>query len=137
MTDTSPAAVRAPAPTVTIWSNAFAETFDRNLFVDVYNRLRVRVDQTLDVRPLYESEQVFNELIAEGWPKDRARRYTVGARICYQNDLAPATGEPLTGADLIHPLKIAEARRVLVDSAMTAADAYAALDRLIDLGWRA
>lgn len=130
-------AARPTAPTVTVRSQAYVDTFDRDLFVEVYNRFRTHVDRSLDVRPLRASVQVYRQLNAEGWPEHRARRYSVGVRICYQSGLAPATGEPLTGADLIHPLKIALARQALVDSAMTGADACRALDRLIALGWRA
>ncbi len=142
MTDTSADSRTAAASAVTaddsviISTNAYAARFDRNTFVEIYNRFRERVDRTLDVHPLYESVQLYKELTGEGWPEVQARKYTVGARICFQAGLDPATGNPLTGADLIHPLKIQEARKALVDAtAMTGPDACSALDRLIELGW--
>lgn len=124
-----------------VWMDGYE--VDRDKFLPVYHRFRELTDHDVAMTPFRISVTVFNELVNDGWPTDQARYYMFAARKACEEHLDPKTGAPLTGTAAIHPVRVAEAaklvREVMPDDlGDELAETLAArvVEALADAGWK-
>jgi hypothetical protein len=146
LTKTDPATVTVAARSG--HGNRSSDEVARDTLVTVYRMLRAYLDVDPARQPLQYSVNVYEDLVADGWPATRARRYAHAARLACVAGINPATGQPLTGIAAIHPV-LAQAAADAIEPALVEyvlpevansltleEAAWRVVETLAGLGWR-